>query len=116
MFKYILQHILLDVLYFPLWWYTRGFLRILRWAYNSLADVERQLALGIWLKAMFKPMFQDYTWEGRLVSFFMRVVLLIFKIIMFGAWVVAAVIVIGLWLLLPITALWLIATSYDLLP
>lgn len=113
MFKYILQRILLDILYFPLWWYTRGLLRILRWGGETIGNTERQLALGIWLKAMFKPMFQDYTWEGRLVSFFMRAVLLIFKMVMFGAWVATVVAGIGLWIALPVAAVILLFMSLN---
>jgi len=59
-----------------------GLLRVLGWARNSLIDVERIAALRLWLKSMFKPMFQDYTKSGRIISFFMRVVLLIFKLLM----------------------------------
>ncbi|MBI4360114.1 MAG: hypothetical protein HY564_03405, partial [Candidatus Jacksonbacteria bacterium] len=102
MLKYILQRILLDIAYFPLWWYTRGLLKIIRFGGRSISDIERNLALGIWLKAMFKPMFQDYTWEGRLVSFFMRAVLLIFKTLMFFVWVIGVIILIIAWLALPV--------------
>lgn len=113
MLGYIFKRIILDLLYFPLWWYTRGLLRILRWGRETIANAERQLALGIWLKAMFKPMFQDYTWEGRLVSFFMRAMLLIFKMVMFGAWVIAVAVMICMWLALPIAALVLLLMSFN---
>ena len=110
MLNYIIKHIILDILYFPLWWYTRGFARTIKFALRSVSDAERQIALGIWLKAMFKPMFQDYTWEGRMVSFFMRIMLLIFKIVMFGAWVIGAILIIIAWTAIPIITarlLWL---------
>ena len=112
MFKYILQRFILDILYFPLWWYTRGFTRTIKFALRSVADAERQIALGIWLKAMFKPMFQDYTWEGRMVSFFMRIMLLIFKIVMFGAWVIGAILIIIAWTAIPIIAVWLLWLAF----
>ncbi|MFH1712917.1 MAG: hypothetical protein ABH896_01900, partial [Candidatus Jacksonbacteria bacterium] len=106
MFKYILKHIILDTLYFPIWWYSKGLLKILRWAKESLKDAERMAGLKIWIKAMFKPMFQDYTREGRIVSFFMRFVLLIFKLLMVIIWTAVLGLVILIWLGLPIGIVW----------
>lgn len=117
MFSYILHHILLDTLYFPLWWYTRGFMKIMEWAQESLKDAERMAALKIWLKSMFKPMFQDYTKEGRIISFFMRLILLIFKLGIVIGWALFVLIIIVLWLALPIVTagLLLVSFGYDLI-
>jgi uncharacterized membrane protein len=83
-------------------------LKILRWSGESLKDAERIAALRIWLKSMFKPMFQDYTREGRVISFFMRVVLLVFKLLMMIVWAVFLGVIILIWLGLPIVVIWLI--------
>jgi hypothetical protein len=112
MLRYILQRIVLDTLYFPVWWYTRGFWNVIKWAGESLKDVERMAALRIWLKAMFKPMFQDYTREGRIVSFFMRVILLIFKLLMVGVWALILLSLVCLWLGLPVVLMILIVESF----
>ena len=112
MLKYILQHILLDTLYFPLWWYTRGLKRVLNWAGVSIKDMERTAGIKIWISAMFKPMFQDYTRSGRIISFFMRVVLLIFKLIIFVVWTIFVGCIIVVWMALPIITVWLIFVSW----
>ena len=117
MFGYLIKHIVLDTLYFPVWWYTRGFVRVVGWAETSLKDVERIAALKIWIKSMFKPMFQDYTKEGRIISFFMRVVLLIFKLLIVIIWAAFLAFVIVLFLTLPLLTigLLLISLGYDLI-
>jgi hypothetical protein len=117
MFGYLLKHIVLDTLYFPVWWYTRGFVRVMGWAETSLKEVERIAALKIWFKSMFKPMFQDYTKEGRIISFIMRVVLLIFKFLIVIIWAVFLAFVIVLFLTLPILTIGilLISLGYDLI-
>lgn|SRR3989338_5607930 len=118
MFTYIFAHIIVDTLYFPFWWYTRGFVNVMNWSAESMADIVRIAGLKIWLKSMFKPMFQDYSKEGRIISFIMRVVLLLFKLLMISMWgAIVAVLVIG-WLLLPLAIVWFISISfgYDFLP
>jgi len=112
MFKHLIKHLLIDTLYFPVWWYTAGFFRVLGWAKESLIGIERVAALKIWLKSMFKPMFQDTTRSGRLISFFMRLVLLIFKLLMVIVWAVFLGAILLAWLLLPITIIWLLLKSF----
>lgn len=112
MVSYIIRHILLDTLYFPLWWYTKGLGKVLGWASESLQGVERTAALRIWLKSMFKPMFQDYTKEGRIISFFMRLILLVFKLGMVIVWAIFLGFVIALWLALPLAAVSLLLYSF----
>lgn len=111
MLSYLLKYIILDTLYFPLWWYTRGFKKILLWAGNSMAEAERAAALKLWLKAMFQPMFQDYTRSGRIISFFMRLILLIFKLAGIGVWAAFLLCLIALWLVLPVGTIWLLIKS-----
>jgi hypothetical protein len=60
---------------------------------------------------MFKPMFQDYTKEGRIISFFMRLILLVFKLVSVGVWAIILLALIGLWLALPIGTVWLIVIT-----
>ena len=47
-----------------------------------------------------------------MVSFFMRIMLLIFKIVMFGAWVIGAILIIIAWTGLPIIAVWLLWLAF----
>lgn len=83
----------------------------MRWAKKSIKDAERIAGLKIWLKAMFKPMFQDYTREGRIVSLFMRVVLLIFKLLMVIVWAAVLGLIVAIWLALPAGIVLLIVKS-----
>lgn len=114
MFKFILKHIILDTLYFPIWWYTSGLLRVLGWARDSLADVERMAALKIWIRSMFQPMFQDYTRSGRIISFFMRFILLIFKLLMVLIWTVFLAAIVLLYLALLPGIVYLILKSFGI--
>ncbi|PLX20744.1 hypothetical protein C0584_04850 [Candidatus Parcubacteria bacterium] len=95
-----------DILYFPLWWYTRGFLGVLESQFNFLKNREKGLALGVWIKNIFKPMFGQNDWQGVLISIIMRIVQIIFRSIVMVFWLSLSVFVILFWLLMPLIALY----------
>ena len=82
---------LLDVVYFPVWWYTKGLKRIAIACLHTIQDTNISLAPGLWLRNLFVPMFGQTDWQGRLTSVFMRAVnvsgrgiaLLVYMIIIF---------------------------------
>lgn len=98
----ILAELVRDVLYFPLWWYSRGFFNLLLGVKNFLADKEKSLALLIWLKNIFKPMYAQHDFAGMLISFFMRSVQIFFRSLIMIFWLILCLAVIAAWLALPI--------------
>lgn len=75
--KFILSETVGSVLRFPMWWYSDGLLRLSKWIVQQLNYRWRAYAFAIWIRNMFVPMYGQYDWSGRLVSFVMRVVVLI---------------------------------------
>jgi len=69
------------------------------------------MGLGVWIKNLFVPMFQQYDWQGRIISFFMRLFQIIFRfigfIIMFAIYLV---IFLG-WFALPALAVYMFMQS-----
>lgn len=80
---FILVKIIWDIVYFPIWWYTKGFCNALRWFGHNIKSVEENLSLIIWLKHMFVPMYGQYSIAGRIISFFMRIVVLSYRTVFF---------------------------------
>ena len=72
-----------DVLYFPVWWYTKGLVTTWQWFVSMVLKAAKRLSLVIWLKHMFVPMYGQYNFWGRIISFFMRIVVLILRLIAF---------------------------------
>ncbi|WKZ25179.1 MAG: hypothetical protein QY321_01985 [Patescibacteria group bacterium] len=97
-----LLKLLLDLVYFPFWWYSVGFIKVLVWSKNFIIGKARGLAILVWLKNIFTPMFGQRDWVGMLISFFMRVVQIIARSIMLFFWIIFVLIVICLWLITPI--------------
>jgi len=107
--KYIAVEIIWDVIYFPIWWYSKGLMRVINYCIESATfHVNRRMALGIWIKSMFKPMYGDYTREGRIISIFMRFVVLIWKLVSAVLWLVLLFIIFILWIALPLLIIYFI--------
>lgn len=107
--KYISIGIIWDIVYFPIWWYSKGLVRVYRYCINSaIFHLTRRVALGIWLRSMFKPMYGDYTKEGRIISVFMRLVVLIWKLLSTVLWFIVLFLLFIVWILLPIVIVYFI--------
>lgn len=107
-FRIIFIDTLSEILYFPLWWYTRGFFKFLKWLGQNILNYESQLGFSIWVRNIFVPMFGQHDWQGRIVSFFMRLV----NIIIRGAILLLVIFVhiafMAIYLLLPVVIIYLI--------
>jgi len=90
-----------ELLYFPLWWYSRGLRRAARWWFFSMRSVNVRLGLTIWLKNIAVPMYGQYDWQGRLISFFMRFVMIVFKLIGFVILSAINTMIALLWIITP---------------
>ena len=99
--KIILQ-IIGDIFYFPIWWYSVGFVRLLRNIWKFLRNQEQSLGFFIWLKNIFVPMYGQRDWAGRIISFFMRSIQIIFRGLVLLIWIIFLLILIAIWLLGPI--------------
>ncbi len=89
------------IIYFPFWWYSVGFIRFLRSLGRFLEERQEELALFVWLKNIFRPMYGQSDFAGRLISFVMRLVQIIFRSIALIFYLaLAAILAIG-WLALP---------------
>lgn len=110
MFILILQRLfleaVLDIFYFPVWWYTKGALYALRKCFDLLKNGNASLAPGLWLANLFVPMYGQFDIQGRIVSFLMRVVQIIARGFALLLWLGICSVVFIAWLALPIIILY----------
>ncbi len=92
MFIIVIQRLfieaVIDIFYFPLWWYTGGVLFAARKMIRYIHIGNEYLAPALWLKNLFVPMFGQNDFQGKLISFFMRFVQLIVRSGMLAVWIV----------------------------
>lgn len=98
----ILAKLVWDIFYFPFWWYGQGLLRFLVLIKNFIKDRERSLAFLVWLKNIGVPMYGQYDWQGRIISFFMRLVQIIARGLVMLFWLASVLALLLLWFALPL--------------
>lgn len=94
-----------DIIYFPLWWYTKGLADLLIGLGSFLVSKERKLALFVWIKNIARPMYGERSFQGIMISFFMRLFQIIFRSLILLFWILACIMVICIWLALPLLIL-----------
>lgn len=99
--KFVLVELIGDVLYFPVWWYSEGLKKATHFCLNQISDMEKSLALRVWLVNLFVPMYGQYDWQGRIISVFMRIAQIIYRIIALVLWSVFTAFIFLVYIILP---------------
>ncbi len=102
--RYFFVDLLGGIAMFPLWWYSRGTALTLAWARRSVGGASRATGFGVWARNLFVPMFGERGAEGRIISFFMRLVMVIFRGAAVAAWTVVVAALVLAYLFAPVAA------------
>ncbi len=98
--KYFCIDLIGGIIGFPLWWYSRGLKDAVHFCFGSIRNQWLNLALGIWLKNLFIPMYGETSIAGRIISVFMRSVILVGRGIIFIVWTIIMVALFALYLVI----------------
>ncbi len=105
-FTKIAVQLLWEIAYFPLWWYSSGLIHLLESIREFMSNRQKELAFFVWTKNILVPMYGEYNWEGRLISFFVRLVQIIVRGIILLIWMAFCVIALALWIAVPPVVVW----------
>ncbi|SRR6056297_776431 len=111
-FKNIVLNSLVSILYFPVWWYSIGLKKRISGFIQGMKRQIHDLALKIMFKYLFKPMYGETSVSGRIISFFMRLILLIWRVFLFLIMTIFRLLLIILWILILPTTLWQIIIRF----
>lgn len=100
--KYVAKDLIGDFLYWPFWWYSKGLLNTIKFSFQSIKNQQEALGVNIWIKNIFTPMYGQYDWEGRLISFIIRLLQIIFRTFLLIIWMILSLIPIIIWVILPV--------------
>lgn len=98
----IIGGILKSIVFFPFWWYSRGLFSVIEKEVSFLNTQQQSLALMVWLKNIHKPMYGQTDWQGRFISFFMRLFQVVIRSIVMVFWVFFTFTLIAAWISLPV--------------
>ncbi len=100
--RYILLDTVKDIIAFPLWWYTQGFLWFASLLMTVVMETEHRLALRVLARNLFQPMYGQTDRIGRIISFFVRLVILIFRSLYWFFKSLVLLVILAFWLIAPI--------------
>lgn len=104
--KNILWAGFLNISYFPIWWYTVGLKKRFLEFIQGMGRLYHNLALKLMITHIFKPMYGEKDWKGRLISFFMRLIILISRLFLFILGFLYRIFLLVLWFILPIISVY----------
>lgn len=102
LFQKILTTLLREAVTAPVWWYTHGLLHMLAWWSERSRLLWHRLSVGLWARNILVPMFGQYDWQGRVISFLIRLAQIIFRSIGYGIAVIFFGGAVGAWIGAPI--------------
>lgn len=107
----LVSQFFLDLFYFPIWWYGEGAKRTFFACLEMIQEGNRNMSPGLWLKNIFVPMFGQTDWQGRITSFFIRLINVIARGIGIGIWICIVGILFLLWIISPAFVVFEIASN-----
>ncbi len=110
--KYTIFDLAKHLLYWPLWWYTSGFLVTLKSIGSHILTAWNSLALGVWLKNIFRPMYGQYDTASRIISFIMRLIQIAVRMVIMIVVTFILLLLIVAYLILPPLTIWMLYKSY----
>jgi hypothetical protein len=98
-FKLFTWDLLLSIAYWPLWWYSKGLVSFARFFNRQIRQSFHQQALDILFSNWFKPMYAQYDWQGRIISFVFRTLMILWRLLFWLVWLVGLLLLAVLYLL-----------------
>ena len=89
----------------PIFWYTQGLVDAGKWCVRFWKDGWNRFGLGVWVKNIFVPMYGQQDITGRLISFFMRLVEIIYRFVVMIIWTIFSIILFLLYIGGPLFAI-----------
>ncbi len=111
--KLVLLDLVLEIIYFPFWWYSFGVYKAGAFCVRQIKNRWRDMGFAINLKFLFKPMYAQHDFAGRVISFFARLIQLIFKLFLFLFIIIFFLIIFLSWIALPVFVIWQIKINWQ---
>ena len=100
--SFVLKEVVFNVLYFPVWWYTKGTARLFNYIIEEITDFAKSLNIGVLFKYLLKPMYGYSDFWSRVISFIVRMAQFVIYFFITIVWSLILLILLITWLLLPI--------------
>lgn len=103
---FIVKDVVWNLVYFPVWWYTRGVARIFGLIRHQVLSLARTLHLPTLFKYLLKPMYGYTDIVSRIISFYVRIVQFLVLFVFTSLVVVVLSILLVLWVVAPVVVVY----------
>ncbi|OIO46259.1 MAG: hypothetical protein AUJ28_02840 [Parcubacteria group bacterium CG1_02_37_51] len=100
--RYLLFDLVKEILYFPIWWYSRGLIKATIFCGRQIKSGNERFAITILFRYWFKPMYGQQDWQGKIISFFIRTIHLAWRLLLMAIWLIIVLLIFIIYLVLPI--------------
>lgn len=100
--RYLLFDLVKEVLYFPVWWYSKGLLKASNFLIKQIKGGNERFAISILIRYWLKPMYGQQDWQGKIISFFIRTIHLAWRLVWMILWSIIIFIIYIIYILLPV--------------
>ncbi len=100
-----------ESLLLPFWWYSVGLMQALTWSLKQMQRSGQATGFSLWARNLFVPMYGETGFSGRLVSFVMRLVMVIVRGTASLFWIAGIIILLFFYLLILPLALSVLLTG-----
>lgn len=100
-----------DIISFPVWWYTAGVKQAALLCVDFFQLGNQVIAPVLWLRNLLVPMFGQTDWQGRIVSFFIRLVNIFVRVGLVCVWAVIVAFIFALWCIAPAAIIFFLLRS-----
>jgi len=91
-----------EILFFPVWWYGRGLKKTAFFCWKKVVDGWQMLALSIFIRNFFKPMYGQKGWDAYILSLAIHLIQVLYRLFLMLLWALFWVFVLVTWIVLPI--------------
>jgi hypothetical protein len=105
-FKDLFWDALVEVVYFPFWWYSQGLKKTGFFCWKKIKIGWHNLGLGVILRNFFKPMYGQRGFVAYFISIMVRFWQIIYLGFLMILWLIFWILVFALWIILPFFILW----------
>jgi len=92
------------------WYYVTLSAGLIEIGRDWFALIASQFAISAMWQNISQPLYQDYTWSGRIIGFFIRLGRIALGLLIEGIILVLLLLIFVLWLILPLLAVYKIIT------
>lgn len=109
-YKIFIKDLFLDtigeILFFPVWWYSRGLKKIALFCWQRINNGWKSLALSIFIRNFFKPMYGQKGWDAYVLSLASHLVQILYRLFLMSIWALFWIFILIIWILLPFYIIW----------